>query len=413
MSFTIGRFTAPSEPTSVDIDGNTVTFGFHVIPAAATVAALQPLRQQMLGLVENRDEEVVPIVWSADDSFDGFYRVVGVQAPSDQMMINAGRTMNCSVTLERLTDYANPTFEVTVQSVVRTNGHGISTPSTVVAYAPDETFDPGPDLTSASEWSRPPDFTFSVTATARAYRIAAPLSLTAWRYSAAPVDYYGGACLLEVKYSDGNWYPVTGRQVPYALDWRISNGLVRLTAAPSTTAADGTFEVYASGSGWESIGVEHSDGVRLGRAPNLDDAQPLQILRNSPEQVSVKIQAGERFVVWTLQRGAHVALGAWGARVAQQWGLAMSSAVGGTNVTGGIRVTSNDANGNRVVFAMAAAHTTDTGVTSIVNTSTATSGNFGLGIELGGSSAAAGNQAANIVDQYFGAVSWRQRVVNR
>ncbi len=82
MSFTIGRFTAPSEPTSVDIDGNTVTFGFHVIPAAATVAALQPLRQQMLGLVENRDEEVVPVVWSADDSFDGFYRVVGLRPDS-------------------------------------------------------------------------------------------------------------------------------------------------------------------------------------------------------------------------------------------------------------------------------------------------------------------------------------------
>jgi len=91
----------------------------------------------------------------------------------------------------------------------------------------------------------------------------------------------------------------------------------------------------------------------------------------------------------------------------------MTPTVAGTNVTGGIRVTSNDANGNRVVMAMAAAHTTDTATTSIQNTSTATSGNFGLGVELGGSSAAAGNQAAQLVDQYFGAVSWRQRVVNR
>jgi hypothetical protein len=67
-----------------------------------------------------------------------------------------------------------------------------------------------------------------------------------------------------------------------------------------------------------------------------------------------------------------------------------------------------------MVFATAAARAADTANTQVQhNASPWTSQTFMVGCELAGSSAATGNAAADLVDQFIGAVAWRQRIVRQ
>ena len=143
---------------------------------------------------------------------------------------------------------------------------------------------------------------------------------------------------------------------------------------------------------------------------------PATVLRNSPEQVSIAVpgsRGGE--MVYSLQRFARLATCSWSSPTATQVGvgLGLAHTAAGTNITGGIRATSNDVNGNRMVFGVDAAKTTNTTITGVINTTPATSGTLFIGCELDGSSATTKNTAADLVDQFIGQAVWRQRVVAR
>ena len=429
MTLTLGRTTiADMDGPSIKVVGDALEFTAEL--DATSVAHLKAMRQQLAGYVSNPDEEAIPLTWTEDSTFDGFYRVQSISIPSSEQQLNSFYVPPVTFSLRRVGGYANPWFEITTQSVVRTNGHSITTPSTIIATGPaqptssDNVVDLYPDLGSAT--TSPIRYT-SDGYELRCFRDAAPQTVTSVRYVARPEWFYKGAATLEVQYGTSTWYPVVGNQLydhgattpggsPISA-WRLSNGIIRMTSTTGfSSSATGTFEIWDNGAaawetqpafGWTSNGGPGNLGPRaIIKAP--------VIVRNSPEQVTVRIQSSRISETWSIQRGAHFVTGNVydpAASAGYEIGL---SGVAGTSITGGVRETSNNGTGNRMVFATAAARAADTANTQVQhNASPWTSQTFMVGCELAGSSAATGNAAADLVDQFIGAVAWRQRIVRQ
>lgn len=413
MTVTLGRASL-TDIYDIRLHGRRLSFRTEI--DATDRYGMIALRQQLAGLVDNRDEEVVPFTWSEDSSLDGFYRVVSVDVPSTTTQLVNGYIPDVEIELEQLPGFACPWFEVTTQSVLRTNGHGITTPDSIaatwpvgVAWNPD--IDLAPSLVSpVSNFTRRASDGSNVFLST----FTAPLTVTAYRYNVAPANYYVDACTVEVKYGS-TWYPVTGLGAPRTSTWRISNGIVRLTANGSSP---GTFEVWDnSAAAWESRNVTHWMNASTYLPIGL--TAPVTIARNAPEQVTVRVGTGSSSYAaswyYSLQRGARLVSGSWQTTTAQKHGFGLDTAhfAASSAITGGVRVTSNDANGNRMVFGTAAANTNDLANGATWYTTAATSGAAWIGVELDGSTATAGNAAADLVDQFLGATQWRQRVVLR
>lgn len=416
MSVSIGR-AALNDLYGLSVRGDRVSFRTEI--DFGSVDRMKAVRQQLAGLVANRDEEVVPFAWSEDSSLDGFYRVIGVDVPSSDMALSTGWISDVQIELERIPGFGNPTFEVTAQSVVRTNGHGVTAPSGIIASAlvnSGNYYDLRPSLLSATQSSQKVDDGGSG-GTLYTWKATAPVALTAYRYSTPPSEYYDGTCMVEAKFGS-SWYPITGRQFPRGRQWRISNGFVRLVSSEGAAGElYGKFEVFDQYSlAWESQLVAHAassgtSGQYIGAPGGTAVIATPTILRNSPEQVAVKVTDfynGE----WTysLQRGAWVVVTSWTLGTAAKWGtgFAPSAYAASTSFTGGVARTSNDANGNRMVFGVAEAMTADTTNGYCYQSSFATSGTAWWGIDYGG-----GGRTTVLRDEFLAAASVRQRVVIR
>lgn len=411
MTVTLGRASL-TDIYDIRLHGRRLSFRTEI--DATDRYGMIALRQQLAGLVDNRDEEVFPFTWSEDNSLDGYYRVASVNVPSVETMLSNGYIPDVEIELEQLTGFATTAFELTTMSVVRTNGHGIATPVGVVATELTNTngyeTDLRPVLSSASGSSR---YTADGGAIIVPFTWTAPLALTSARFTAPPSTFYVGSCRLEVQIN-GTWYPMIGRQIPAGYLWRISNGLVRLTPATSTST-DGTFEMWdqLGSASWESRKVSHWSNGALGTKIGFPDSTfptPV-VLRNSPEEVVVKVASSagrNQDFTYRIQRGARIVSFSFTAAVAQKIGIGYAAAdfAGSTSFTGGIARTASDSAGNRLAFGMAAASSYDTGSGAAWMTSADTSGSGWIGADLGGLGV-----TTALRDEFLGACSWRQRVI--
>lgn len=415
MSVTIGRASL-NDLYGLQVRGRRVSFTTDI--EGTDQYGLQALRQQLAGLVDNRDEEVVPFTWSEDATLDGFYRVVSVDIPSTEVQLTNGWIPGVRVELEQVPGFSNPWFEVTTQAVVRTNGHGITAPlALVVSYTTPPSgqveVDRRPTLSglSSSAFYR----TTSSGDQVQVGLYTAPVAAASYSYCAFASSFLDGACQVEVKYGS-TWYPVVGREVPMNTVWRLSNGIVRLTSAIGANA--GTFEVWDNAAAaWESKNVQHwengsaSEHIGIGYGSTTSS---VSILRNAPEQCTVKCAYLDFDVTYSIQRGAGLVSASWTSKASRKFGIGLASpTAAGTAFTGGVRATSNDANGNRMAFGTAAANSNDLAATATWYTSSATAGSMWVGVELDGATGTGGTTAAELRDQFLGAVSWRQRIVAR
>ena len=415
MTLTIGRVSGlRPKKGSPSISGNRVTFEGTIV--STSNLQLQALRHQLLGHSDNEDEKVVPVTWASDANFDGFYKVMKVscqlRGPS------TGLYADFSVDLERVTGYSNPWFEVMTQAIVRTNGHSVTAPTTILAtYG-----------TSTGETDFRPSLVSPTLSAARydesgqlisIFEFVAPVAATQYRSLVFPSTYYTGSCKIELKFGS-TWYPMVGRDIPKSTVWRISNGLVRFTAASGALGATpGTFEIWDQvAQAYDSAPIAHwtngAPSSAIGYGSGLT-VSSLTVIRNSPEQVVVRCAGAHQDYTYSIQRGAYLVTGAWTDTAAIKGGAGSATAGGiaGTAITGGIRRTANDANGNRMVYGVAAAKATDLVNTGVWYNVAATSGTVFWGCEMNGSAAIAGDTAAALVEQFLGAVSWQQRIVPR
>lgn len=408
MSVTIGR-AALNDLYDLRVRGNRVSFRTDIEGTDAN--HMKALRQQLAGLVGNRDEEVVPFAWSEDASLDGFYRVVGVDVPSTDVTLVNGYVPEVQVELEALPGYANPWFEVTFQAVARTNGHGVTAPDGTIGFPVDTT-----DVYNY-EWGvlAPSSSTTVADGSIREATVTAPQALSSARFATTPAAFYVGGCQIEVKYGS-TWYPVVGRQIPRNTVWRISNGKTRLTSANGATA--GTLEVWDTVAlAWQSTNVKHqqalgASGIGLGDGSK----QPaVTILRNSPEQVVVQATGplttgatNHLKVAYSLGRGAGHISCSWTCSTAIEFGPSAASVTAMTSTSRGLYQTTADASGNRLWLSSAQSFTASTVNGYLYNTGSLTAGQHEFYLWPTNSTPGDG-----LTDQFLCAISQTQRIVVR
>lgn len=416
MSLTIGR-TVLDDPDVVKVSGDSVEFTVQL--DASSGAEMRALRQQLANLVGNRDEETVPVVWTDDDTFTGFYEPTSLSIPSQGLMLENGYLPPLTIGLRRIGGgYANPRFEVSCTNVTRTNAHGL--PGSNVIMIPGGgttlTYDIDEFGGVALADSRPTADGLSM------YVLAAgnPNGLS-YQFDVQAADFYKATCSIEIEYS-GTWYPLVGRQIPRATRWRLSNQIVRLTSG--TSGASATFEVW-DGASWESQNISHLDNGsaprRIGRyAPGITSAAldrdiAFTVLRNSPEMVSIRYSTFGDHVTWTLARGARHAACNWFVSDSQigasQFGIGMTTGTAGTSITGGVNQTTGAA-GNQLIFASAEARNADTTNTRLTNTTASTTGTHFVGVRVGPSPGSL-NDTTSIVYEMMSGLTCRQRVIGR
>lgn len=429
---TVGRFGTDSDVNidveSLSSDGDGLSLDGSILPGAVTDPDLRGhhMRDQLRGLARNVDEPVIPVTWSEDPAVDGFYRVRGVNVESTGATAVEG-IYRFSLDLERVSSSSAPFIESHLifggpiphgWTYTSTNGsHWI--PSTYTSYNGANSFGAVSTTRATSDGGTVTQFVPGATVTSTAYEIR-----TEWTLDAA--DYYVGAARIEVEVSSGVWRPLIGRQIPKqyvdARTWRVNNGAFMMYPDASGVWRN---ETYVSAA-WET-----DDGWVLSNQTyggNFGDVTQASILRNSPEEVTVRcvldpgstytylatldvtLRAGDTMAMWACTVHDIAYAGAW--RVARATTTASSAVTsGGNNI--GIRATSNDADGNRYVLTSDYANTLDTTNGRLTCGSSRTQARFGLGTEINGSSSVAPNTALGQCEMWLSQPHETRRVRTR
>ena len=343
MSMTIGRCSLTEDPSgsSLTVSGNVVSFSLR--EPASSVDDCKAKMQQLSGLLENMDEEVFPLTWTEDATFDGFYKVLSLRLSPLPVYLSTG-FFEFDITVQRIGGgFARPQFESIVQQVVRTNSHGVTAPA-------------GFDLSWYAGTNTEADVAFSgiwnltlAEGSQKWHTLNAPTGPTSYYVSTRAADYYLNTARVEVLYG-ATWYPVMGQQVPLGtgVNWRISNGAVRLY--PTSVSGNGRFtvEAYRPADGlWigKEYGIITAASTFVNATGTSSDPGSLKIVKNSPEIVVVRVrqqaEAGAQFD-FTLRKGdlwAELAVMQPTGATSQTWGVQFSSAVASTSSTGAIRST--------------------------------------------------------------------------
>lgn len=228
------------------------------------------------------------------------------------------------------------------------------------------------------------------------------------RWTIPAGSYMAGAVRLFV-----DSLPRLGTKTPAFAAWQLDNGLVRVTPG-----ANGAITVSC----WDPEGGDFAVGgwgsakdYAIQAAGAAVTGQPeFTILRNDPEEVVIRLTypttTGRTTVDLALRRGSRFVQGTIKRHSATILGIARTAAETASVVTGGLRASAADAEGNRFVMGSAKVSTTTTGTASL-SKSGVTVYDFFLGHEVG--VAAAGDQFADLLGQYLGSTGERARVVTR
>ena len=405
MTTTIGRASFTDGPSFQSWDGDALSLGINI--TGVTLEQAKVLKQQVLGLMNNPDESAIPVTCSTDSDLDGFYTVTAVQVePVDSFLRNG--VMLCSVGLVRVANgYQNPTVETTVVSQLATNSHGVlSTTDHAIGAVWRSADNLVLDVTNIISLLAASSQAFTtVDGVAIEVRPFADTNVSGtWSIFAKPSTHYDPpSCAIEYKVGS-TWYEAVGRQIPNGVAWRINNGLTRVGVTAALPQTNITIEV-ADSSAWS--GREVAGYGNIG-----GNAGPF-IVRNSPEMVSVKVATTTGFTVYTVWRGGTIVMMSQTQYTANANYLQVVTADGGTDVTGGIRATSNDASGNRLVFLSRGAVTTTTATPfKMAMSSAATSNVFGIGYNLGATGTGLFSEAGQL-GQLCTPPQWRQRIAAR
>jgi hypothetical protein len=238
------------------------------------------------------------------------------------------------------------------------------------------------------------------------------------RFYLTPANFYVGAATIE---QGSPLQPTVGRSVqPDVVNWRLSNGLVRVTpnATPgkidiahwkgAAWAAAKTYKITASGlvNGWTAVTVLRNSTeecvLRLSCTTTGDVI---------PTYLDISLRRGDRLVRMNLSIQWNTANFAAVYRDATEAATAITY---GAVTLGGIRATANDADGNRyVLLSYQGGTTNDLVFGGLTLTAGQKTMDIGIGSEIGGSGAAAIDTATAIANQYLAAQAESQRIVSR
>jgi hypothetical protein len=372
------------------------------------------LRDQLLGYLNNWDEPIVPLIFTTEPRLTGYYSVLDVSVPTDQNALSVG-LLSYSLTLQALTGFTQPAMESVVSGALLTNVVGAvsgdvvqfhAVPSVAVEYFRGQ----GGSLLTRSSADGNMLFTTSglIGSTASFY--------------VAPPNFYVGAATVE---QGSPLQPLVGRVFTQTdlVNWRLSNGLVRIT--PNATA--GKLDIsHWKGAAWATAKTYQFTGTVT--AGLINGFIAVTVLRNSVEEcilrlgctVAVGINWGRVNLDISLRRGDRIARIFLSSTAQDQWQVARSTAEAATAITygavtlGAFRATANDADGNRYVLASyQSAATSDLVNGKLTENATVNTMDVGIGSEIAGSAAIVPDRAVDIAQQYLAAQSESQRIVLR
>lgn len=384
---------------------------------ATELAEILAERQRINGYVNNQDEPIVPVIWDADATINGFYRVLGTRVTMEGPSLKSG-IFPVTFELERVAGYTSPQFECTISGATITNPHGNN----------GEAWQAFPASVTEQNWSggggdslyaRESEDGVILFQTSQGF-VEGVLS-----YYLTPENFYVGACRI---HSGSPLELVVGRQIvraPY--DWRISNGLVRVSPATGVFRGGIDFQWWDPDTdNWSTVkhfrlaGSFPSNDAGTARAGYLLQVSNATIMRNSPEMCVIRMQCLSDFAQAGTIDPQYLALG-WGRilvdvtvrqgdRCAELnltsdrpdfWQIGIDTAEPATALTGGIRATNTDAEGNRWVMGTSAAKTDDLVNGKMTRTGSATSFFCWVGLEVGGAGAVGSAQAQRLLNQHF------------
>lgn len=422
MTLTVGRCVLP-DPSNVDASGDFLSLS-GVYYSTATTAAnraaeAQARSAQLTGMVDNPDEDVFPLVWTSEAMYDGFYAV----EDASWSWLNDGSSRAAvaawSLTLRRVTDGNAPLVEIAWTAIRRKNYHSIAPAAHYVRRRRDQ---PG--------WqSRGTGWTDAARPTSDGFDLYAMSNSVNQTNTAAHLgvadEHYPAAASIEVKGADGTWYPWTGREVSAAAaDVRVTNGVVRFGVTSTGTVRHELWD----GTAWDTFDFGVSVSPLSPSYYDCDLWSEPTILRNSLDTVVLRYDArptsdadyetlaGSASVTVTLLAGELWAgLGVITPGINTYVTVAAATTTASTAITGGLRATSNNANGNRYVIACPTSFTTGLadGSLSPAAVANANAVQFMVAQSLGGSSATGRNTEANIIQDYIATANVRTRIVAR
>lgn len=409
-----GRCELAEPAAQVDLSGDVLSCSGEI--TAGSYAELAAKIAQLRGMVDNPDEDVFPVEFLDLPDLSGFYRGFSVSVTAGQAAMSVFRAAY-SLSATRVADFAQPTIEIQQVCVRRTNVHGIA-PSAGDMF---RRRDQAGWRTQDSGQAGPIRFTDDGYELYRS-AVGNGLARTA-SYQSEADSHYGGCSSVEVLV-DGEWVAWSGRQVdniaPSAI--RLNNRTCRVSVSDTGVITHSIYDPVADA--WESASFT-LEIFTISSAPLASWSAPAVIL-NSADAARLRFQArpssdadyndnGAASVTLSLNTGeAHVSIDV--VRTLSPTGsaiLAASPAQAATTVTGGLRRTANDANGNRWVIATPVARTNDTPTGAMLASTSTWRHQFMIAQALGGSAATGFNTESALVNQYIQTVSCTSRVVSR
>jgi len=334
---------------------------------------------------------IVPVTFTDKAELSAFYRVSDASSAFHKWAGGAVQTATWSATLERI----GADRDVEVESRVPLIGR-----LTDLATAPVFWHAPAAAALSYFTGSTVPAGSVdraSAEGTVRAYL---GLSTAAPRWSCPVEGYLLGSARLVL---DGERR--IGLATQEGTAWEVSNGLVRVLPGPS-----GTFLVACWAGAWES---EKAYKVVVSGAA-LTDTPELTVLRNDPEEVAIRLtypgSPGRTSLDLSLRRGSRFVTGLVKRQSAATMRIERTTTETAAAVTGGLRASAADADGNRFVMGSARTVTTTTSPAAIIRATQPTL-DFFIGHEVG--APAAGDAYADLLAQYLGSTGERARIVRR
>jgi hypothetical protein len=406
------------------------------VTAANRKGTAAAVRDRLLALIASRDEPTVPVVWSEDSSIDGWYRPLAASVDYTPASLNDGyAAWACDLELidglpqvEVLTTFGviNNDESITNATLVASGSNGLFTgiPSAAIDWF-------GGNITRQNQTGA------TRTADSGTVRILyggiTTLPATVVQsFTVEPADYYDGACSITGTYAGVASQLCLGRNMGPTTGLVLSNGLVRAQLSSGALQV----QVYDSGT-WRTVGpgtftISAISSFGVGYTWTWDSASQIVVLRNAPEQCTVRLigtnasvggfDAGRVWLDLTVQRGGRSVICTMRADNTGRVTVAPSSNTLADALTGGLRQRTNDANGNRYVLAGANGFWgNDLTVGSIAQSDDpGTAGNqyysyatFAVGCELDGSSASGINSAQSVAYELFAGRSETQRIVRR
>ena len=378
--------------------------------AQTTLVLAQAARTELLEQIGM----MVAVTWSADATRDGFY--ILRSATMDLLHLTDSGYIGFQVELERIGGVGQTEHQSLLTGALIANAHGLDVGEVQFFHSPPVgalAYDGG-KVGSPTAWTR----------TTEDGSIPVILDLDTSvdpKWAVDPSDYYDGGCYVSV---DGRVR--AGLDAPNTPGtWEIGNKLLKVTPGGGGSSNGRIIVSHWDGSSYEAV----TYNIKFATTTVIPEWHYVSIIRNTAEVVTIRLvrdaeeapATTHRHVLdLTLRRGSLFvsAYYTWTGG-ATTWSLDRDAAEASTAITPAgatsamaLRATANDGNGNRYVMGSSKATTKDLTNGGLDFASTKTF-DFFLGAEIGGTGAAANDQAADQCLQYLAPFTEVVRAVRR